>query len=112
MGRTEIQNERFVAAYGCTDLTGNFVEIWKQPVNEQTAPLLHIDNSGVTMTNQGRSNLPYAAKWLADEIRVLFQIAEEDGKESPKLDAMAITILLTRCLFEVYEMDIRIDLDQ
>lgn len=110
MSRTEVKNVIFAAAFGADAVTGSFVQIWAQPMEDQEMPLVIIDNRGVRRY-EGFSNLPYFAQRYIEEIENRFDIAHRSGNSHPNIDAQSIGVLLAKCGMPGHEKDIYRALD-
>lgn len=93
MSRVEHSNDKFMVAFGADELTGSFVQIWAQPLDDQDTSLVAIDNMGVR-TISDIFKLPESALKYINSISSRFDYARENGNQHPNIDHTTVTQLL------------------
>jgi len=89
MSRQEFENEDWMFAVGADSFTGSFLQIWKQPHDQQDTPLLVIDNMGVRPSGDNMG-LPHGTNRLIEETVERYRLAMEHGNPRPNIDAGTI----------------------
>jgi hypothetical protein len=107
MPREEFETEEYMAAVGVDRHTGTFVQVWKQPHQEQDGAALIIDNRGVLVYDKEVvDGFPPAALAYLDGITARYEYARDGGNNAPNIDAETVGTFLSRMGFPSLTMKI------
>lgn len=93
MSRFSESNQQFEFVYGVDPVTSVFVQIWRQPSEEQDEPLFAVDNMGVRVSEEqieSGAQLPPTLRSLHEQLRVRFATSRASGNRYPNLDAETV----------------------
>lgn len=90
MSRKEFEVDDWMFAVGADPFTGSFLQIWRQPHDQQDTPLLVIDNMGVRPSGNNMG-LPHRTNRLIEETTERYRLARQHGNPRPNIDAGTIS---------------------
>ena len=87
MSRGEIGGDKYTIAFGVDHVTGAFVQLWVNPIDEQDCAAVIIDSFGVRVEEEQMSALDEKTLRYVDEQRKRFEIWHKSGRSGlPNID--------------------------
>lgn len=90
MSRKEIVGEKLTIAFGVDHATGAFVQLWKNPINDQDASIVKIDSFGIS-GNKKSKHLSEEVRVFLDQTQKRFDLFKQNRpSERPNIDEQIV----------------------
>lgn len=98
MSRKEIVGEKFTIAFGIDVITGAFVQLWKNPADDQDCAFVIIDSDGVRIDEDlaGDSLHDELRTYLVNKVTSAFKRYKETHQDRPNIDEAIVITLAQR----------------